>query len=494
MRTLPNTLSLEDIKAKDPLLGSLLEYLASLRLGEIYLVGGYPRDYFLGEIPSDIDFITSIYPESLATEVASRYEGKSFLLYEEDKSYRVVVDGESEWRTIDFAPIKGLSVEEDLSYRDFTINAMAIDVDRLIEEKSLRLPRDLIDKHYGWRDLYRGILRECHNESFLMDPVRLVRALRFRHLLGMEFEERTLNHMKKYAPLITKVPGERISMELLETLLSPNTSSIFSELESTGLLQYLFPDLTESVGLEQNAYHHLDVWSHTLLTMQELDRLISKPEEVYPDFAVEIQEHMLKTLQDLQPRSSFLRLAALYHDAGKVATSSLDETGRIHFYDHQKQSVEAVLRLSERMRLSRKATDYLRRTVGYHMDIGFALSEKASPRALRKMISHMGDELVDIILMSTADRIATRGPLTTQEGLQRYTGFCGNLLQEYYREKETAPLIGGKDLMDELSLPEGPLIGEVLKEVRIAQLEGAVESRETALQFARDLIRSRNKG
>jgi putative nucleotidyltransferase with HDIG domain len=200
---------------------------------------------------------------------------------------------------------------------------------------------------------------------------------------------------------------------------------------------------------------------------------------------------MRKTLQDLQPRSSFLRLAALYHDAGKASTYSLDETGRIHFYDHQKKSVEAVLRLSERIRFSNKAADYLRRTVGYHMDIGFALSDQASPRTLRKMISRMGGELVDIILLSTADRIATRGPLTTQEGLQRYMDFCDELLREYYREKETAPLVGGKDLMDELFLPQGPLIGEVLQEIRMAQLEGAVKNREEALGFARDLIRSR---
>ncbi|MDD3718667.1 MAG: HD domain-containing protein [Actinomycetota bacterium] len=488
MKVLPNTLTLDDLSHIDPFLGSLLAYLASLGGREIYLVGGYLRDYFLGDVAQDIDFITSVDPGEVAMEVASRWDGKGFLLHEEERTYRVVIDGDGRRRTLDFAPIRGISVEEDLSYRDFTINAMAVDLERLVREE-LRLPRDLIDKNYGWRDLSRGILRECSNESFLMDPVRLMRAMRFRHLLGLEYEERTLNHMRKYAPLVTKVPGERITVELVETLLYPETARIFAELESTGLLQYVFPDLTETVGLEQNAYHHLDVWSHTLLTLEKLDDLLQDPGKAFPRHAERIEEHMQQTLQDLQPRSSFLRLAALYHDTGKVKTLTRDDSGRIHFYSHQKYSQDAVLRLAERLRLSRRATDYLACTVGRHMDIGITLPEHASERQRRKMVTRLGEELVDVVLLSTADRLATQGPLNTPEEREAYIATCDLLLDAYFREKDVAPLIGGRDLMRELGLAEGPAIGEILKEVRIAQLEGALKTREEALRFAADLIR-----
>lgn len=488
MKVLPNALSLNDLDRADPFLGSLVSYLASLKPVEIYLVGGYLRDYFLGEIPEDIDFITSTDPGEIARGVAAKWNGKSFLLHEEENTHRVVIDNDGQRRTIDFAPIKGISVEEDLSYRDFTINAMAVDVDRLVHEE-LRLPRDLIDKYYGWRDLSRCILRECSNETFLMDPVRLVRAMRFRHVLGLEYEERTLNHMKKYASLVTKVPGERISVELLGTLLFPDTSHIFAELESTGLLQYVFPDLTDTVGLDQNAYHHLDVWSHTLLTLEELDRLLQEPGRAFPGHAERIDELMSQTIQDLQPRSSFLRLAALYHDAGKVETSTIDISGRIHFYSHQRHSQDAVLNLATRLRLSRKAADYLAITVGKHMDIGISTPQRASERQLRKVIANLGDELVDIVLLSVADRCATRGPLSSPQELEVYFDVCRRLLDAYYQEKEVAPLIGGRDLMEVLGMPEGLAIGEILKEVRVAQLEGALKSREDALRFASDLIR-----
>jgi len=488
LSTLPNRLTLEDIDRADPFLGALLSCLASLGLGEIYLVGGYLRDYFLGEVPEDIDFITSADPEAVAVEVAVRWKGKEFCLHEEERTFRVVIDKGERRRTLDLSPIKGMSVEEDLSYRDFTINAMAVEVDRLAQEE-LRLPRDLIDKHYGWRDLSRGILRECSNESFLLDPVRLVRAMRFRHMLGLEYEERTLNHMKKYASLITKVPGERITVELMETLLSPHTSRIFAELESTGLLQYVFPDLTDTVGLEQNAYHHLDVWSHTLLTLEELDRLLADAGDAFPLYAGRIAEWMCRTLQDLQPRSSFLRLAALYHDVGKASTVTRDASGRIHFYSHQKHSQDAVQALAERLRLSRRASDYLFNTVGKHMDIGLADSQRISDRQLRKIVSRLGDELVDVVLLSTADRFATRGPLSTSEELEDYVAVCNRLLEAYWREMDVPPLIGGRDLLEELGLPEGPAVGEILKEVRVAQLEGALKNREDALRFAEDIIR-----
>lgn len=488
MSVLPNSLALEEINRADPFLGSLLPYLASLELGEIYMVGGYLRDYFLGEVPEDVDFITSADPEAVAMEVASKWEGKGFSLNEQERTHRVVIDSEERRRTLDFSPIKGVSVEEDLSYRDFTINAMAVEVDRLAGE-NLRLPRDLIDKHYGWRDLSRGILRECSNESFLMDPVRLVRALRFRHLLGLEYEERTLNHMKKYAPLITKVPGERITVELMETLIFPETSRIFAELEETGLLQYVFPDLTDTVGLEQNAYHHLDVWSHTLLTLEELDRLLAGAGGEFPLYAERIAEWMQQNLQDLQPRSSFLRLAALYHDAGKSKTITRDVSGRIHFYSHQRHSQDAVEALTKRLRLSRRASDYLLNTVGKHMDIGLAAGERISERQIRKIIAKLGDELVDVVLLSTADRCATRGPLSTPEEMEGYVAVCNRLLEAYWHEKDLPPLIGGRDLMEELDLPEGPAIGEILKEVRVAQLEGALKSKDDALRFAEDIVR-----
>ncbi len=490
MQDLKRCIDLHDLEEEDPFLGELARFLASRNEG-VYLTGGYLRDYLRGRVSSDVDFVVQGDPEPAAGMVAARFRGKSFLLFPKERTFRVVVPADGGRRTLDFSPLRGFSVEADMAMRDFTVNAMAVDLEKLVRQGCLHLPQDLIDKHYGWRDLAAGILRECHKESFLADPVRLVRAFRFRHLLGLEFEERTLNHLKKYASLITRVPGERVAVELLETLERPGSSRVFAEIEATGLLQYLFPELTSTVGLEQNAYHHLDVWSHTLLTLDELDRLLADPGSVYPEHAVTLTERMEEHLQDLHPRSAFLRLAALFHDAGKPMTFSRGEDGRIHFHSHQEHGRAVTERLGERLRLSRRARDYLEGLVGRHMDIGFMVKEETTQRALRRLVLRLGDLLPDAVLLSTADRFATRGPLTTVEGLERYVGFCRVLLDEYLKEKETPPLIRGRDLIRELGMREGPELGEILRKVREAQLEGHVASREEALRLAERLFHVR---
>lgn len=486
---LPASLSLRALARDDRFLEGLLPFLASLRPG-IYMVGGYLRDYFLGNVSDDVDFIVRGDPLPVAAGVAERYHGKYFRLKGEEHTCRVVIDEEERRRTVDLSPLRGFGIETDLSLRDFTVNAMAVEVDRLVKEGSVLLPRDLVDKHYGWRDLSQGILRECHNETFLTDPVRLVRALRFHHVLGLRFEERTLNHLKKYAFLIGRVPGERLAAELLETLRHEGTSRVFEDVASTGLLQHIFPELVETVGLEQNAYHHLDVWSHTMLTIDELDGLLRAPAGVYPEHADVMTERMGRRLQDLYGHDAFLRLAALYHDTGKVEAFSRDETGRIHFHGHQGRSMEAVLRLADRLRLSRRAREYLAAVVGKHMDIGLSVKEEFSPRRLRRMVGRLGEELPDIVLLSTADRFATRGPLTTEESLSRYVKVCRMLLDEYRREEEMPPLLRGRDLLEELGMRQGPAVGKILGEVRAAQLEGTVRSREEALGLAARLLAS----
>ncbi len=488
MGSLPKVLDLQELTARDAFLGLLLPYLAELHLGEIYLVGGYLRDYLLGQTSHDIDFITRADPGLVASEVATRFKGTSFLLNEEENAYRAIFSEGGERLTIDFSPIRGQSVEEDISLRDFSINAMAVDVERLVEEKRLRLPRDLIDKNYGWHDLSRRILRECDNHTFLADPVRLVRALRFRHTLSMDYEERTLNHMKKYAALILKVPGERVESELMEILMLPGSSAMFAELESNPVLQYLFPELMTTIGLEQNAYHHLDVWSHSLLTLDELDDLLADPTRAYPDFTAAIYEHVRESLQDTQPRAAFLRLAALYHDAGKTQTFSEGEGGRIHFYKHEFESAGAARDLAGRLRFSKRASDFLVGTIEKHMTILLSMKQMPSPRHFARLLQRLGDELVDVVLLSTADRAATRGAMTTPEDLRRYGEFCRDLLVEYYKAKELPPLLNGGDLISELGIPQGPLIGEILDEVRMAQLEGEVSSKEEALKMARGLM------
>ncbi len=490
MKSLPHSLRYVELAARDTTMGEIIRFLSGkVSAEQLYLVGGYLRDYLLGGLTRDADFVYMGDPGALAKDTAQALGGSYFTLRGDGQIHRVTLRGEEGFFTLDFSRVKGGSLEEDLSQRDFTINAMALDVWKFYRWGETALPRDLVDKHYGWRDLNEGILRECHKETFLQDPVRIMRGFRFKHLLGLEIEERTLNHMKKYANMVARSPGERIAVELLLTLTYPGTSKIFMDLADAVLLRYLAPSLSPLMGLEQNTYHHLDVWRHTLLTLDELDRLIDDPASVYPRHARKLKERLDGTLQDQFPRSAFLRLAALFHDVGKSQTFSRDETGRIHFHGHQGFSEEEVRRLSRRLRLSRRSEEYLSRVVGMHMNIASVLAGGVTRRAILRLINRLGEYTADVVLLSTADRMATRGEAATPESLERYIEFCSQLLEEQDNVAATPPLLRGKDLMDNLGMEEGRAIGELLSQVRLAQLEGRIESRKEALELARRLLR-----
>jgi poly(A) polymerase len=484
--TLPRRLSYEDIAQTDPFMIEVIEVLSSLvHKQELYLVGGFLRDFMLGNPARDADFVSSRNPGTLAGEAAVRFGGKRFTIKEEQDIHRVTLHYEDRVYTLDFSPIKGKSLEEDLSLRDFTINAMALDVWSFALQREAILPRDLIDKHYGWRDLSHRVLRECNKESFLQDPVRVLRAMRFQRLLDMEVEERTLNHIKKYASLITQAPGERIAAEVLETLSYPGASTIFDYLQNNGILYYVFPALAPLAGLPQNYYHHLDAWKHTLLALDELDRLMERPEERYPGHAVMIREHLRKPLQNNCSRGAMLRLAALFHDTGKAQTFSRDEAERIHFNGHTEYSVREVAGLAEHLRLSRRSGDFLTRVVSNHMRIASSVAGGVTPKGTIRLARKLGEETVDVVLLSTADRLATLGEASTPEDLEAFMDLCAELLEQYEHDAALEPLLSGGDLLASLGLEPGELIGSLLREVREAQLEGKVGNREEALEWAK---------
>ncbi len=484
--TLPRRLSYEDIIQTDPFMIEVLEFLSGLvNKQELYLVGGFLRDFMLGSPARDADFVSRRDPGALAAETAARFGGQRFAVKEDPDVHRVSLRFQDRAYTLDFSFIKGESLEEDLSSRDFTINAMALDVWSFALQREAILPRDLVDKHYGWRDLSRRVLRECSKEAFLSDPVRVLRAMRFCHLLDMEVEERTLNHMKKYASLVARAPGERVAAEVLETLSSPGASAVFDSFQESGILYYVFPALASLAGLPQNHYHHLDAWGHTLLTLDELDGLMERPEERYPRHAVMIREHLRRPLQAGVPRGAELRLAALFHDSGKARTFERDPSGRIHFHGHTEHSVGYAEELGERLRLSRRSRDYLVRVVGSHMRMASSVAGGVTPRGTVRLTRALGEEAVDVVLLSTADRLATRGEASTAEDLQAFLDLGAAILDQCEREEALPPLLNGGDLLDALGLEPGRLVGSLLRGVREAQLEGVVSSREGALQWAR---------
>ncbi|MHB8780395.1 MAG: tRNA nucleotidyltransferase/poly(A) polymerase family protein [Candidatus Geothermincolia bacterium] len=473
------------LEAFDPFITEALELLAER--GGVHLVGGYVRDLLLERRSRDADLVIEADPAGAASRLAERFGADLVVLGGERKLYRVVGAG-VEGRVFDLSALEGADIMEDLAARDFTVNALGLDVGRLMRA-GVRIPADLADRNgYGWQDLAAGVLRECGSRSFLEDPVRVLRAYRFAALLGFTIEERTLNHLKKYAPLLMRAPGERLATELLETLSYPDSARAVAAMERDGVLRCLFPAVAIMRGVEQNAYHDLDVWEHTLVALKGLEQLMEQPERISREWASELAAHLAETLHGGYQRSVFLKLAALFHDTGKPWTQSSDAGGRIHFYNHQRRSEEEAELAVRTLKLSNRAGACVTRTIGLHMDIGFLAGERPSARAVNRLIERLGEHAVDVIFVSVADRMATRGPLSTEADFEAYVEFCRELLEMINKGKELPRLIGGRELMEELGVEPGVALGDLLEQVRLAQLEGTVRTADEAVRFARELV------
>ena len=171
-------LTLDELSKRDKLMAELLPFFSS-RKEQVYLVGGYLRDLLLGKISSDVDFVVVGNVPSFAKTLADGRGYSFFVLDKIQGTSRVVVKEKETVRTVDFAALRGKTITDDLLLRDFTINAMAFDIQAFIEKRKVSFPEDLIDPVGGWTDLNKGIIQVVSNAAFMDDPVRLLRAFRF---------------------------------------------------------------------------------------------------------------------------------------------------------------------------------------------------------------------------------------------------------------------------------------------------------------------------
>lgn len=198
-------------------------------------------------------------------------EGSFYLLDEENQVVRIVIKTQSKVRTIDLAALRG-SIERDLLRRDFTVNALALD---LLKSKCgviLTFPHDLIDYCGGWSDLEKGIICLVHQDGFSEDPARLLRAVRLARELGFRIDHSTNRLIKKRASQLMQVPAERLLPDLLALFQLPGVTQSILLADKLGFLNVLLPELAGLRSLTQDSYHHLDVWGHTLLTVKNLER------------------------------------------------------------------------------------------------------------------------------------------------------------------------------------------------------------------------------
>jgi len=456
-----------------------------------YLAGGMVRDLLLGRDVEDIDIAVTGDALETAAKVAVELGGKYVPLDQENRVGRVILTVEDKKWELDFSTIEG-SIEQDLARRDFAIDAMAIGLEDL-----LRHPQSppIIDPFHGQDDLEHGIIKEVSESAFPTDPVRLLRAVRLAAELSFKIHEDTEALVQKYAHLISNVAGERVREELLRLFILPQGSKHLWYLDELGLLSEIFPELAQTKRVTQPKEHYWDVFEHSLHTVKAVDFLLREGDweyagkevlEVVP-WSGELAQHFSSEVGHGSIRKSLLRLAALLHDIAKPQTRTVEESGRTRFIGHASEGALAATDIMERLRFSIKEIKLVEIMVSNHLR-PTQMSHEGLPtdRAIYRYFRDTGEAGIDILFLSLADHLATRGKHLDLTHWREHVAVIAYVLARHAEEKKlTVPLklLSGHDLISLFGLSPGPRFAEILEAIREAQAAGELATKEEALYY-----------
>ncbi|MFQ5860748.1 MAG: CCA tRNA nucleotidyltransferase [Dehalococcoidia bacterium] len=456
-----------------------------------YLVGGCLRDSLLGLSTRDVDLAVEGDALFLARRLADSLGGAFVALGEEHQVARIVLrpPGEGEWR-IDLASLRG-SLEEDLGYRDFTLDALALPLEYGgVQGWETRLT----DPFGGRGDLEQRRVRAVSDRVFQEDPLRLLRAVRVAAQRGLSIEEATLALIRRHAPLLPTVAAERVRDEFLGILAAEGVREHLGLLDSLGLLCRVLPELEVTRGVSQPKEHYWDVFEHSLEAAGAAERVTGgdrrDPVVATVPWDQRLSQHFAQEVSDGHTRRTLLKLAALLHDVAKPQTKTVDEKGRTRFFGHQAQGAAITREVLERLRLSGRGVHLVGTMVEYHlrpvqMSQG---GELATSRAVYRYFRDLGDAAVETLYLSLADYLAARGPNLELEDWGAYVRMMAHILSTGLEEQapERRPkLLSGHDLIQLFGLAPGPELGQLLEALREAQAAGEVATQEEALAWVR---------
>jgi len=441
---------------------------------ECYLVGGAVKDIVLGNNPHDYDLATdalpdemlNIFPESVATgakfgTILALTADKKGEVYEVEvttfRSEAEYVDGR--WpSSVEFV----VDIDKDLGRRDFTFNAMAIDLSRAnVSGDENEQLLDIYDPFNGVTDLNRKLVRAVGTpiERFKEDGLRAFRACRLASELEFVIEEETYRAISKSVPIVEMVSMERIRDEFMKLLLySPKPSRGINLLKDTGLLAIFLPELLEAVGVEQKLYHKYDVYEHSLRTC-------------------DIAEDSVK-------------FVALLHDIGKIHTDSKDG----HFYNHDSVGAEMVGKIMKRLKFPNEEIEKAKKLVKNHMfyyphvteDMDKEEKEKVklhewSDAAIRRFLRRVGEENIeDLFKLRIADATANPHSEFDSTEIAKLQTHISEVLKQDMALKLSDLKITGDDLAG-IGVERGPKMGEILNKLLDIVIEDPLKNKKDLL-------------
>jgi tRNA nucleotidyltransferase (CCA-adding enzyme) len=424
----------------------------------VWIVGGCTRDLLLGREVHDWDVATDAQPADVMKlfrrVIPTGVQHGTVTVMKGRTGYEVTtLRGEGAYtdgRHPD-AVVFVRDLDEDLSRRDFTINAIALDP----------ASGELTDPFGGERDLRARLIRAVGEPErrFNEDGLRLMRAARFAAVLQFDVEPATHAAMASCAAMLEKISAERVRDELLKTLLAPRPSSGIELMVATGLLDHVLPELRSLIGCEQNRYHRYDVFKHTM--------------------------HVVDACRG----DAELRLAALLHDVGKPAVRGVhDKTGDYTFYSHEVAGARMADAVCARLRLSNHQRERVVMLVRNHLVV---YEDEWTDAAVRRWVKKVGEGNVEHLLEIARADCAGKGvdAVPQLQNLDRLRARVQQLAAQGLALSVRDLAVGGRDLMQHLGVPPGPAMGEMLQALLDAVIDDpSINTPEQLLDRAATLL------
>ncbi|OHA91094.1 MAG: hypothetical protein A2832_02510 [Candidatus Zambryskibacteria bacterium RIFCSPHIGHO2_01_FULL_44_22b] len=396
-----------------------------------FIVGGSVRDLIMGRVPKDWDIATSATPEEIQKVFPdSFYENQFGTVGVKTESIGIVEVTpyrlESEYSDARH-PDKiawAKTIEEDLARRDFTINALAHNIET----------GDLIDPFEGEADIEKKLIRTVGNpdERFNEDALRMFRALRFASELNFAIELETQAAITKNAELLAKVSKERIRDELIKIIISDHPALALDLAARLGILKFISPEFEKGIGMEQNQAHAYTVWEHLL---RSLDHAAKK------DYPLHV------------------RLASFFHDVGKPHTRDR-RNDQWTFYGHEVVGAKLTRNILADLKFPKELSEKVIKLVRWHMF--FSDPDKITLSAVRRIVRNVGPEMIwDLVNLRVCDRIGTGRPKETPFRLRKYKSMIEEVLRDPISVKQLA--VDGEDVMKLTETSGGPHVGFILE-------------------------------
>lgn len=418
---------------------------------QIYVVGGAVRDMLVDPSTSlrtiNWDFTTNATPEQIQKLFPDSFYNNSYgtVSIPQDKIIFEITPFRTESNYSDSRHPEKIewakTIEEDLSRRDFTINAIAYD------------GKNIIDPYGGQKDISNKLIKAVGepDKRFTEDALRLIRAIRFTSQLGFLIETKTQESIQKNASLITKISWERIRDEFLKILSGDHPSEGVLFLKSTGLLIYILPEVDICFTIPQKS---------------------PKRHHVY-----DVGTHLVMALKNCPSKDVITRFASLIHDIGKAKTFHKDEkTELITFFNHEVVGKKQSEKIADRFRLSNKQKEKLVTLVAEHQ---FTVSETQTDKAVRRFIRGVTKEyLQDMLDLRTADRIGS-GATPTSWRTELFKKRLEEVQKQPFSIKDLK--INGENVMKILKIKPGPKVGEILKKLFGLVVEKKIKNEKESL-------------